>query len=228
MMTQMEIFTQTIFTVAQSPWALVVLAALLIIDGVFPLVPGETSVVALATLGATGHGPAPWAVLVVAVVATMVGDAGAFFIGRKIGTRIGRSRLRFLHRPHVMAVTSWAAGLIERRPAVVLVAAKFIPLARVAITIAAGASPLKLGRYLAISFVAATVYTGYHVVVAMTAGALFAQYPLLALASSLGFGVAVALIVAAVRKIVEARTRAALRRQPPVHAQETPRTVTAL
>lgn len=205
---RMSFLSDLVFTVAQSPWALVVLAALLIVDGFFPLVPGETTVVALATLGATGHGPAPWAVLTVAVVATMVGDAIAFFIGR----RVGLSRFRWMRRPHFSRMASWASRLIERRPGFILIAAKFVPFARVAITMAAGASALPVKKYLWVSFAAATLYTGYHVVVAMTAGALFAANPLLALASSLGFGIIAAAIIAGVRKLVAYRRRLAVLR----------------
>ena len=44
-----------ILGIAASPWSLVLLAALLVVDGFFPFVPGETVVVTLATLSGLGY-----------------------------------------------------------------------------------------------------------------------------------------------------------------------------
>lgn len=204
----MDVFSAWVFAIASSPWALVVLAVLLVIDGFFPLVPGETTVVALATLGAAGHGPAPWAVLLVAIFATMAGDAVAFFIGRRLGT----VRFRPVGGRHFAALSARAADLLARRPAFVLIAAKFVPLARVAVVIAAGAGALRLGRYLQISFAASVLYTGYHVLVAMVAGTLLAANPVLALACSLGFGILAAGAIAGTRTMWNSRGRSVGRR----------------
>ena len=200
----MSAFTDLISTLALTPWALVVMVVLLVVDGFFPLVPGETSVVVLATLGASGHGPHPVMVLVAAVAATMIGDGVAFAIGRTVGP----SRWRWMRRPRVARALNWAREAIRRRPALVLISAKFVPYARVAVTMTAGSGGLAIRRYLVISFAAAVLYTGYHVTVAVTVGSLFAADPLLGLAASLGFGVVVAGITEVVRRLV-ARRRAA-------------------
>ena len=164
-----------VFALASSPWALLVMAGILVIDGFFPFVPGETAVVTLATLGATGHGPSPWAVLGVAVAATMAGDAIAFVIGRRLGTR----RWAWMRRPRAAAAFAWASQGLLRRPALFLMAAKFVPFVRVAVTMTAGAGGLPVRSYLPISFAASTVYTAYHVLIALIAGATFAANPLL-------------------------------------------------
>nr|WP_161580411.1 VTT domain-containing protein [Subtercola vilae] len=186
-----------IYSLALSPWALVVLALLLIIDGFFPLVPGETTVVALATLGATGHGPAPLTVLLVGTAATVVGDGIAFLIGR----HLGMTRWKWTRRPKVAQVLSWAAGQIANRPGPILIVAKFIPSARVAVTMTAGASGLSVRRFLPLSLLAASIYTLYHVVVATTFGTMFASKPIIGLLASLGFGAAIAAIAAIARSL---------------------------
>jgi membrane protein DedA with SNARE-associated domain len=196
-------FTDLVLTLVQSPWVFAVLAVLLIIDGFFPLVPGETTVVAVATLGASGHGPAPLAVLVVAIGATVIGDAIAFWIGRTVGP----SRWAWMRRPKPARALLWAASHIEGRPGLILVAAKFLPFARVAVTMTAGASALSVRRYLLMSLIAGTLYSAYHVTVATTAGTLFSSNPLLALASSLGFGLVSAGVIAGVRRLMRRRVR---------------------
>jgi membrane protein DedA with SNARE-associated domain len=167
--------TAVLDLLAGSPWAYLVMAGILIIDGFFPFVPGETAVVTLASLGAAGHGPIVWLVLVVAIVATMVGDAIAFTIGR----RIGIDRWGWMRRPRVARAFTWAAAGLVRRPTVFLMIAKFVPFARVAVTMTAGAGRLPVRRYLPISFAASTVYTSYHVIVAVIFGVTFAGTPLI-------------------------------------------------
>lgn len=167
--------SQLIYAIADSPWAYAALAAVLLVDGFFPFVPGETAVVTLATLGATGHGPQVWLVLVESIVATMVGDGIAFAIGR----RMGIGRWGWMRRPRIAAAFDWARRGLHRRPALVLIAAKFVPFLRVAVTMTAGAGRLPVRRYLPASLVASVLYTGYHVGIALIAGSVFAAYPLL-------------------------------------------------
>ncbi len=202
----MTVVTEVIVALAQSPWAFALLAALLIIDGFFPLVPGETTVVVLATLGAAGHGPAPLAVLFVSIAATMIGDGIAFSLGRRMGT----TRWAWMRRPRAARALEWAAAHLQRRPGVILAVAKFIPFARVAITMTAGASSLQVWRYLIFSLVSASLYTTYHVIVATTSGTLFSNSPLIAVAVSIGFGLVTAGIVAAVRRLRRRRLRSVI------------------
>ena len=177
--------TALLDTLAASPWAYVVMAAILVIDGFFPFVPGETGVVTLAALGAAGHGPIVWLVLVIAIVATMIGDGLAFVIGR----RLRLDRWAWMRRPRVARAFAWASSGLQRRPAVFLMVAKFVPFARVAVTMTAGAGGLPVRRYLPISFAASTVYTSYHVVVAVIFGTAFAGSPLL------GAGIAIVAVI---------------------------------
>lgn len=191
--------TEVLTALAASPWAYLVMAGILVIDGFFPFVPGETGVVTLAALGASGHGPIVWVVVVVAVVATMIGDGIAFVIGR----RVGIDRWSWMRRPRVARAFSWAAAGLRRRPTVFLMIAKFVPFARVAVTMTAGAGRLPVRRYLPISFAASLVYTAYHVVIAVVAGTAFAATPLIGAAAAI---VAV-LVFGAVFELVGMRGR---------------------
>ena len=165
-----------ILQIGSSPWAYVVMAAILIVDGFFPFVPGETGVVTLSTLVAASGGSLLWLVLVVAVAATMVGDAIAFLIGRKVGLE----RWRWMRGPRMSAIFARASIGLNRRPGLYLVGAKFLPFVRVAVTMTAGASGLAVRRYLPRSFVASTIYTLYHVGVGAAAGFWFPVNPLVA------------------------------------------------
>ncbi|HEU0205575.1 MAG TPA: DedA family protein [Pseudolysinimonas sp.] len=195
----MDQLTATLDALAASPWAYVVMAGILIIDGFFPFVPGETGVVTLSALGATGHGPNVWIVLGVAVAATMIGDGVAFVIGRTIGLR----RFSWMRRPRVERAFQWAAAGLVKRPTLFLMLAKFVPFARVAVTMTAGAGGLRVRRYLPISFAASTVYTSYHVTVAVLAGQAFAANPLIGVAVAIG----IVIVLGVVFELVGMRPR---------------------
>ncbi len=203
----MSDLTDVVFAVARSPWALVALVALLVIDGFFPLVPGETMVVTLAALGASGHGPDPLVVLLVATAATMVGDGIAFLIGRSIHPR----RWVWMRGARAQRGLEWASARIEHSPGVILVGAKFLPFVRVAVTMTAGATGLPVRRYLVFSLLSATIYTGYHVGVAVTAGELFVSNPFLGLAASISFGVVSAAAIGGIHRLVTLRRERAAR-----------------
>lgn len=171
-----EAVTNLLLAIGHTPWAYLVMAGILVIDGFFPFVPGETAVVTLSTLVAAGGGHFLWLVLLVAVAATMVGDAISFVVGR----RVGLERWAWMRRPRMAAAFARASAGLQRRPGVYLMGAKFLPFVRVAVTMTAGASGLKVRRYLPRSFVASTVYTLYHVAVGAAAGFWFSVNPLLA------------------------------------------------
>jgi membrane-associated protein len=193
-----------LLSIAASPWAYVLLAALLIVDGFFPFVPGETAVVALATLSAAGSGPPVWIVLLVSIVASTLGDAIAYGNGRRLGT----SRWAWMRRARVASIFGWAHRGLSRRPALFLVAAKFVPVARVAVTMTAGSAKLPLARYVPIALLASSVYTGYHVAVAVFAGSLLSGNPLIAvLAAILTVAVLGVLFELVGRALVRRRTR---------------------
>jgi membrane-associated protein len=165
-----------ILAIGHTPWAYLVMAGILVVDGFFPFVPGETAVVTLSTLVAAGGGQLLWLVLAVAVAATIVGDAISFFVGR----RLGLDRWRWMRSPRMSGVFARASIGLDRRPGLSLVGAKFLPFVRVAVTMTAGASGLAVRRYWPRSLVASTIYTLYHVAVGAAAGLWFAVNPLVA------------------------------------------------
>ncbi|HEY4270070.1 MAG TPA: VTT domain-containing protein, partial [Galbitalea sp.] len=179
----------------------------LVVDGFFPFVPGETAVVTLSTVaatsggvGAAGVGPLV-VVLSVAVAATMVGDALAFTIGR----RIGIERWGWMRGRRMSAAFARASTGLRRRPGLYLVGAKFLPFVRVAVTMTAGASGLSVRRYLPRSLVASSIYTLYHVGIGAAAGTWLPISPLFAaiaaIATVFAVGAAIEGMSAARRKL---------------------------
>lgn len=172
----MDPITAWIVAVAASPWAVAVVFLCCALDGVFPPVPGELALVSVVAVCWTTGSPLLVAVLLAAATGAALGDNAAYLVGR----RTSRGRFRWMDRPAIAALRGRINDSIERRPTSVLLTARFLPVARVLVNIAAGAHRLAYRRYLPISAAAAALWTAYTALTAMLAGAFVHSQPLLA------------------------------------------------
>jgi len=163
-------------------------------DAFFVVLPSETVVVALGALwGATGSPPlAP--LIIVAAVGAITGDALCFAIGR----RTGLDRWRWQRVRPVYRAIDRARRAVLTRPAVLIFTARYVPFARIAVNLTAGASSLPLGRFLPLSAAAGTAWAVYNTVVGAFFGALLADIPLLAVLISVIVAVAIGFTVDAI------------------------------
>ncbi|MFF1541280.1 DedA family protein [Microbacterium sp. NPDC058269] len=178
-----------------SPWSLAVMSLLIVGDAFFVVVPGEVAVTALGAIAATTGSPPLWAVVVCAAVAATIGDACCYLIGRSVGTE----RWRWMRTPRVQQALTWARHRLDRGMATVLFTARFVPFARLAINLVAGASRVPLPRYLALVALAATGWALYQAAVGAAVAAILPGGPLVAVPVSIvlaiGLGVLIDLCV---------------------------------
>ncbi|MCL1869817.1 MAG: VTT domain-containing protein [Promicromonosporaceae bacterium] len=188
---------------ASGPWALAVLFLSCVVDGVFPPVPSETVLVAqAAAIGAAGV-PAVVAMLLVAAVGAWCGDNLAYLIGRHLGLRrLAASR----RRPRLAAAVTAAADRLERNGASMILAGRFVPVGRVAVNLAAGATGLPYRRYAALSALAACSWVAVTSVIGLATGAWLGAQPLVAVVVSASVGLGVG---AAIDAVTRRRRRAA-------------------
>lgn len=176
-----------IMGLADSPWVLVIIAIVCIVDAVFPPIPSESVVVAVAVLATAGDGPPAWAILLVAIVGAWTGDNLTYVLGRRIGTE----RWRWMRRPRAASAVSLARRSLARRGALLIITARFIPVGRVAVNLTAGATGFRPRSFLTISALAAVVWATYSVSIGILFGHVLGGQPLLATV----IGIATALII---------------------------------
>lgn len=158
------------------PWSLALMSALVVADAFFVVVPGEIAVTALGALAVTTGTPPLWAVVVCAAAAATVGDACCYLIGRVVGTE----RWRWMRMPRVQRALGWARTRLDSGTATVLFTARFVPFARLAINLVAGASRIHPPRYLALIALAATGWALYQAAVGAAVAAILPGGPLVA------------------------------------------------
>jgi len=176
---------------ADSPWLLVAVLALAMIDGFFPPVPSESIVIAVAVLAITGDGPSLWLLILFAAAGAFAGDLIAY----TIGTKVPIERLRIFQGRRGQASLRWARRALVHRGTVLILSARFIPIGRVAVNMTAGAVRFPRPRFVLVAGIAAILWGAYATLLGMGAGVFLHDHPLVAVAVGvaggvlLGFGV---------------------------------------
>jgi len=201
----MEMLTDVILGAAGSPWIYLLVPLVVCLDGFFPPIPSESIVVALAAVGiSTGQ---PWVigVAIVAAIGAIAGDNIAFWLGR----RLGIDRFAWMRRPRIAKAFDFARCQLQRRGALLILTARYIPVGRVAVNMTAGASGFSWRRFLPLSVVAGSSWTAYSILIGALAGHWVEDNPIL--------GAVVAVVAAMIIGLVidQVVTRMAGRRSAP-------------
>lgn len=171
-------------TLAESAWVFPVLAALAMIDGFFPPIPSESVVIALASLSVS-HG-SPNIVLI-----ALAGALGAFAgdqIAYAIGSRVDVHRLRIFRTNRGRKALAWAEHALEHRGSSFILAARYIPIGRVAVNMSAGALGYPRRRFVGLTALAALTWGAYGAIVGAGAGLWLADHPVIAVGAGVVIG----------------------------------------
>jgi membrane-associated protein len=171
-----------ILALATSPWIYPALLGSTTLDGIFPPVPSESMVIVLAVSARTTGEPHLLFVLLVAAVGAWSGDQVAFMVGRGVGT--GRAR-RAKHR---RLTTLRIEQTLADRGASFILAARYVPVGRIAVNMAAGAVGYPHRRFAWVSGVAAVTWATYSMLIGLVAGRWLGHRPLLAMAVGIVVG----------------------------------------
>lgn len=184
-------------TVAASPWALIAMFGLVLGDAFLVVIPGETAVTALAALSVVTGEPGLVGIIAVAALAAFLGDTVCYLVGR----RVGLERWTWMRRPRIAAMFSWARARLARSTAAIVFTARFIPFARLAVNLTAGASGVTAPRYLPLAALAAFGWACYQALVGTVVATLLPDAPVVAILASIAvallLGVALDAVLAA-------------------------------
>lgn len=203
---RVDVINDLILQAVASPWLVLILFAVTVIDGFFPPVPSETVLVAAAAASVSAGGTNLLLLGIVAALGAALGDNIAFLIGRRIDpTRVG-----WMRRPRVSAAFARAQQALETRSAALILGARYIPVGRVAVNMTAGAVRFPWRRFLPLSLVAGASWSTLSLAIGLLAGSWIKDQPLL----SAGVGIVIALLIGVVIDRVSTARR---RRSAPAH-----------
>ncbi|MRG61366.1 hypothetical protein GE115_16030 [Agromyces sp. CFH 90414] len=196
---------EAVTALATSPWLWPVLFGLVVGDAFLVVLPSETAVVALGAVWASTGAPPIVLVIVVAMAGAVCGDGLCYLIGR----RVGLDRWRWQREGRVGAAIDRARATVERRTAVLVFTARYVPFARIAVNLAAGAAAVPVGRYLPLSLGAGLAWAVFNTTIGALVGRAFGDQPLAAVLVSIpvaiGLGLAVDRLIATLDARREAR-----------------------
>ena len=199
----MQAINDFILAAAGQPWVLVLVFACCVIDGFFPPIPSESVVVGLAAVAATAGVPNPLLLTATAAAGALVGDNMAYLIGRGTGTR----RWAWQRGPRMQAAFRWAGRELRKRPASLILVARFVPIGRVAVNLTAGATHYPWRRFFSLTVLSALLWASYSVGIGLTVGPWFEKNHVL--------GAAIAIVCAIVLGVVLDRVISRVRGRAP-------------
>jgi membrane-associated protein len=188
-----------------SPWLYAALFALAAIDGFLPLVPSETLAISAGVYAAAGDTTLV-AVIAAAAIGAFTGDHISYLAGRRFGRRLVEDAAPGSRRA---AGFGWARTQLAARGGSILIVCRYIPGARTATTLTAGAVGHPLRSFSAFDAIAAASWGAYVALVGYIGGTAFEDDPLLGVAVGLGIAFGLAGTVEVVRHLRRRRRTAA-------------------
>lgn len=216
----MDFLTDALLATVTSPWVYAVVFLAVVIDGFFPPVPSETVVVAAAAIAVSAGSPNLLLIILVAALGAALGDNIAYLIGRSIGIE----RFRWMRHPRAARAFGAAASGIRRRPAALILTARYIPVGRIAVNMTAGATSFPHRRFVPLTVLAGASWAVYSVSIGMLAGHWVKDQPLLGAAIGIVIAVALGLVIDRATQVVTRRrsqARPRMRRDSSTAVDET-------
>lgn len=171
------------------------------LDAIIPVLPSETAIIALgvATAGSTD----PRIALLVACAAggAFLGDNLSYYLGARFGPAVER---RFFASPKGKAARAWAERSLARFGTPLIVACRFIPGGRTAVTLCCGLTGYPHRRFAWATAAAGVIWALYAFFLGRLGGRTFEDNPWAGLLLAAGIAIAVSAVVEIVRRL---RTR---------------------
>ncbi len=182
------------------------LAAVLIpaLDAVIPVLPSETVVIALGAATAGSNDPRIAVLVVLAAAGAFLGDNLAYLLGRRFGPF---ARRRLFAGERGGRRLDWAQRSLGQFGARLIVACRFIPGGRTAVTLACGLVGYPRRRFMAATAVAGAVWAGYAFLLGRLGGRAFEDRPWAGLLLGLGLSLLLTVLIEAGRRLGQRRGR---------------------
>lgn len=162
-----------LLSVAASPLVYLGMFLFAVVDGFFPPMPSEAAAVGLTALAAATGTPHLALIMAAAGAGAFVGDQVAYAIGRRIDVH----RLPLLRGGRGRSALARAEQALTHRGTSYILAARFIPVARVAVNMSAGALGYPRRRFVVLAAIGSVTWAVYSAAIGIGAGAWFKGHP---------------------------------------------------
>jgi membrane-associated protein len=180
------------------------LAALLLpaLDALLPFVPSESAVITLGFATAASVDLRIGVLVTLAAAGAWLGDNACFALGRRFGPFIDR---HLFAGPRGARRRQWAEQSLARRGAGLIVACRFIPGGRTAVTVVCGATGFPRRTFRGATAVAAVLWASYAFALGRFGGRAFEDRPWAGLVLALGVALGATAVIEAGRRLLSRR-----------------------
>ena len=168
------------------------------LDVLIPVLPSESAVIALGAVTAGSTDPRIALLVGLAAFGAFLGDNVAYLAGRRFGPAVDR---RLFAGERGARRRDWARRSLERFGVRVIIACRFIPGGRTAVTLTCGLIGYPVGRFRAATAVAGVLWACYAFFLGRLGGKLFEDRPWLGLLLALGLALGISLLAEAGRRL---------------------------
>jgi membrane-associated protein len=172
------------------------------LDAVVPVLPSETVIVALGVATAGSADPRIAILVALAAAGACAGDNLGYFLGWRFSPWVSR---HFFSGDKGARRREWAQQTLDRRGALLIVACRFIPGGRTAVTLTCGVTHFPRRTFLYATAFAGVIWATYAFFVGRLGGKAFEHKQWLSLVVALAGVTAVSLIVEVVRRVLSWR-----------------------
>ena len=169
-----------------SLWTLFFLFVFCVIDGFLPILPSETLIIALGALIVQGNGPNVYLLIITGALGAILGDQLAFGIGHRYNVE----RIRFLREGKGQVAVRFARKGLARRGPLYIIAARFIPIGRVAVNLIAGATGYPRHKFIPLTLLSGPIWSTYSAIIGIVSGHVFNGHPILSMLVGVSGGIA--------------------------------------
>jgi len=163
----LDFLEELILDAADAWWMPLAVLLLCLIDGFFPVVPSESLLVALASIYDQGKNINLVNLFFLGWFGAFIGDQVAYWLGRTIGV----TRFRWMRTRSVIRAIGGVRQTLHHSGALVVITARHIPGGRVAVNFIAGATRMKLIKFMSLDFISAAIWAAYSLAIGyFTAG----------------------------------------------------------
>jgi membrane-associated protein len=187
-----------------SPVSYLVAVLVPALDALIPVLPSETAVIALGVATAGGTDPRIAVLVGLAALGAFLGDNAAYLVGRRFGPAVSR---RVFAGERGERRRDWARRSLARYGILIIVACRFIPGGRTAVTLTCGLIGYPWRRFVLGTAVAGILWASYAFLLGRIGGQAFEGRPWAGLLVGLGLTVAVSGVIEAIRRIRRQRRR---------------------
>jgi membrane-associated protein len=194
-----------------SPVSYLIAVLLPALDALLPWLPSETVIIALGAVTAGRVDPRIGLLVVLAAFGAWLGDNAAYLVGKRFGPAVDRRLFAGEKGAHRRA---WAQRSLDRYGMRLIIACRFIPGGRTAVTLTCGMVGFPPRRFAFATAVAGIIWASYAFFLGRLGGKIFEDRPWAGLLLALGLGLAVGLLIEAARRVRRWRSRRRTRHAP--------------